>query len=263
MRLDDDYANGAYIKGADSYPPKWQAMAESFRAKHLTHGDLAYGDSPRQVMDVFLPDGESRGLFVFVHGGYWKALDKSYWSHLAAGMLARGWSVAMPSYDLCPDVQIADITRQIAQAITKAAHQVAGPIILAGHSAGGHLVARMACAGVLPDDVVRRLQHVMPISPVSDLRPLLETSMNETFGLDMAGAVAESPALCTDFHDIPITSWVGSDERPAFLDQARWLAEAWGCGHVVDQGLHHFDVIDALANTNSAMVRCLAEEGEE
>ena len=260
MDYDDAYANGAYIEGAENFPPKWQASAESFRQNHLSEGDVAYGDGPRHMMDVFLPDGKPQGLFVFVHGGYWMAFDKSSWSHLAAGMLARGWAVAIPSYDLCPQVHIADITQQVATAISKAATQLEGPILLAGHSAGGHLVARMACRGVLPDAVARRLQHVMPISPVSDLRPLLKTSMNDTLHLDQATATSESPVLCADRHDVAVTSWVGGDERPAFLDQARWLAEAWGCNHVVDQGRHHFDVIDSLADKDSTIVRTLVGE---
>ena len=260
MELDDAYANGAYIKNAEDFPPKWQALAESFRDRDLTQGDMPYGDGDRHVMDLFLPEGKAKGLFVFVHGGSWMAFDKSSWSHLAAGMLVRGWAVVIPSYDLCPHVQIADITHQIAGAISKAASQVEGPIILAGHSAGGHLVARMVCRGVLPDAVARRLQHVMPISPVSDLRPLLKTSMKDTLHLDQATATSESPVLCADRHDVAVTSWVGSDERPAFLEQARWLAQAWDCGHVVDQGFHHYDVIDALADKNSAIVKALVGE---
>lgn len=260
MELDDDYANGAYINGAEAFPSKWLKLAESFRKSHLTLADLPYGDSPRQAMDLFVPEGRPAGLFVFVHGGYWLDFDKSYWAHLAGGMHACGWAVAIPSYDLCPEVRISDITRQVSQAIARAAEEVDGPITLAGHSAGGHLAARMVCRGVLPDAVATRLHHIMPISPVSDLRPLLRTSMKNDLGLDLAEATAESPILCENRHDVPVTTWVGENERPAFLDQARWLAAAWGCGYVVDQGRHHFDVIDDLADAKSAMVRRLTGE---
>lgn len=260
MELDDAYANGAYIPNAEEYPPKWDRLAESFRDAHLSEGDVPYGKSSRQKMDLFLPSGTSKGLFVFVHGGYWRAFDKSTWSHLAAGMLERGWAAALPSYDLCPSVRISDITGQIANAVTCAAERVTGPIILAGHSAGGHLVARMACKGVLPENVARRLEHVMPISPLSDLRPLLKTSMNDDFRLGVAEAAAESPILCAELHDVPVTSWVGGDERPAFLDQARWLAETWSCRYEIDQGKHHFNVIDSLMDSNSRMVRVLVGE---
>lgn len=260
MELDDAYANAAHIAGADAYPARWAAKAAAFREAMSETGharlDHAYGPGAREALDLFLPRGEPTGLCVFVHGGYWLRFDRSYWSHLAAGALARGWAVAMPSYDLCPDVTIGKITRQIARAVTTAAAEIYGPIALAGHSAGGHLVARMAVAGVLQDDVAMRIRSVVPISPVADLRPLLKTSMNAQLGLDMAAARAESPVLMQPM-DIPVTVWVGASERPAFLDQARWLGEAWECPVVEAEGRHHFDVIDALAEPDSKMVQAL------
>lgn len=259
--LDDAYANAAYIPGAADYPPRWERAAAALREGLLEQGladlDQSYGDSARQRFDLFHPGSATKGLMVFVHGGYWLRFDKSVWSHLAAGALAKGWSVAMPSYDLCPQVRIADITRQIAQAIATSSAMVPGPVALAGHSAGGHLVARMLQPGLLPDTVADRLCHVMPISPVSDLRPLLRTSMNSDFKLDDLSARAESPALMMERLPVPVTVWVGANERPVFLDQARWLAEAWGCAHEVDAGKHHFDVIDPLADVDSDMIRRL------
>ena len=260
MELDDAYANAAYIPEADTFPPRWSERAAAFRAA-LSGADRAqldtvYGPTERQRFDLFRPVGDPRGLCVFVHGGYWLRFDKSYWSHLAQGPLAKGWAVAMPSYDLCPDVRIADITWQIAKAIETAAQGIPGPIALAGHSAGGHLVARMCVPGVLETQVAARMTHVIPISPVADLRPLLKTSMNEKFGLDPRAAQAESPVLMQPM-DVPVTVWVGGNERPAFLDQARCLAEAWDCRHVVVPDRHHFDVIDALADPDSQMVAAL------
>ncbi|WP_299852475.1 alpha/beta hydrolase [uncultured Roseovarius sp.] len=260
MDWDDAYANAPYIPGAEAYPGRWEAEAAAFRgrmsSKGLTELGIAYGASDRQRFDLFMPEGVSRGLCVFVHGGYWLKFHRAFWSHFAAGMLARGWTVAMPSYDLCPQVHIADITGQIAQAITAVAARADGPILLAGHSAGGHLVARMCVAGVLPKAVFERVGHVMPISPVSDLRPLIKTAMNADFRLDEARAVAESPALMTPLK-VPVTVWVGAEERPVFLDQARWLAEAWGAAHVVDTNRHHFDVIDGLKDGQSAITEAL------
>ena len=82
----------------------------------------------------------------------------------------------MPSYDLCPDVRISDISRQIAKAVTKIAKHTTGRITLAGHSVGGHLVARMAVGDLLPAEIIDRISHVMPVSPVGDLRPLRQIS---------------------------------------------------------------------------------------
>ena len=110
--------------------------------------------------------------------------------------------------------------------------------------------------GFCPLAVADRLVRVVPISPVSDLRPLLQTTMNERLGLDMAAAERESPVLMSP-PDLPVTVVVGGDERPAFLEQARWLAEAWGCGHEVALGRHHFDVIEPLSRPVSDLSRLL------
>ncbi|CUH63198.1 Alpha/beta hydrolase family protein [Thalassovita gelatinovora] len=261
MELDDAYANATHIENGATYPDRWAAAAAGFREGMLEQGlaelDISYGDRPREVFDLFLPDGQAKGLMIFVHGGYWLRFDKSFWSHLAAGALEQGWAVAMPSYDLCPEVRIADITRQIAHMIPQAAAMVAGPIVLAGHSAGGHLVARMAMPGMLPADVAIRVARIMPISPVADLRPMVKTSMNADFKMEMADAAMESPTLMLPMPGMDIVVWVGAEERPAFLEQATALAEAWRCDCVVDPGRHHFDVIEGLADPASRMMKRL------
>jgi acetyl esterase/lipase len=256
--LDDAYANAAYIEGADAYPPRWTEQAAAFRDSLGSRAQLglSYGASERMALDLFQPEGLSKGTLIFVHGGYWLKFDRSYWSHLAAGAMARGWGVAMPSYDLCPGVRIAGITQQIAQAVMAVAAMTEGPLSLAGHSAGGHLVARMLAPGMLPEAVRARLAHVLPISPLTDLEPFLRTSMNESFGMDASMARAESP-VHQPGPDIPVTVWVSDAERPVFLDHAHWLAQAWGCDHVVTHGEHHFNVIDALVDPASDMIRRL------
>lgn len=256
MELDDAYANGAYIEGAADYPPRWAASAEDFRnsLQERARLDIAYGTGARHKFDLFLPEGEPVGVFVFVHGGYWLAFDKSSWSHLAVGALEKGWAVAMPSYDLCPDVRIPEITQQIALAVQAAAKEIDGPIVLAGHSAGGHLVARMLDKSVLPEAVGSRIRTVVPISPLSDLRPLLRTSMNEKFKMDAEEAAAESPVEMQDRYEADVTVWVGGAERPAFLDQAIWLVEAWDADHVIAFEKHHFNVIEPLADPESDLV---------
>ena len=260
MNLDIAYANADFIEGAAEYPPRWAAEAAAFRARAKARLDLAYGPGARQRLDLFLPEGTPAGLVMFVHGGYWRMFDKSSWSHLAAGPVARGWAVAMPSYTLAPEARIADITREIAAALTFAAGQVAGPVVMTGHSAGGHLVARMNCRDVaLPDAVAGRMVRIVPISPLADLRPLLKTKMNEDFRMDMAEAEAESPLLHGARRGVDTRVHVGAEERPAFLDQARWLTDGWDEARLsIAPGRHHFDVIDELGAPDSPLVALLA-----
>ena len=260
-RLDDAYANAPHIPGSEDYPPRWASEAAEFRAAlgERAQLNLSYGPSERQAYDLFLPEAAAQGTLIFVHGGFWRAFDRTSWSHFAQGALARGWRVAMPSYDLCPSVRIPMITQQIAQAVCTIAYGQSGPLTLAGHSAGGHLVARMLDPGILPQAVLSRIRHCMPISPLCDLEPLIETAMNADFRLDMVTAQAESPLLQPQ-PETPVTVWVGAAERPAFLDQALWLAQHWECEHVVAPERHHFDVIDRLKDETSSMVARLTPE---
>lgn len=263
MELDEAYAIVPHIHAAAEFPPRWAASAADFRNSLKTRArlDIAYGHTSRSRYDLFVPEGAPAGLFVFLHGGYWGGAwadyDNKCWSHLAVGALSRGLAVAMPTYDLCPDVTVAEITAQVARAVTHAAGQVAGPIALAGHSAGGHLAARMLDPAVLPEPIGQRIETLIPISPIADLRPFLRTSMNQKLCLDAASAAAESPVDMKTRHRAEVTVWVGGAERPAFLDQAIWLVEAWDADHVIAHGKHHFNVIDALADRESSMVALL------
>jgi arylformamidase len=261
MEFDAAYDNAGHVASSATYPPKWAAAAAAFRDALGARArlDLPWGAGERHGFDLFGPEsGQAKGLLVFVHGGYWRRFDRSFWSHLAAGPLAHGWAVAMPSYDLCPTVRVSDITAQMVRAVTAAAAEVAGPIRLAGHSAGGHLVARLGVPRMLPEAVAARLARIVPISPVADLRPLLRTSMNDDLQLDAAEAEAESPVL-QPRPVAPVTVWVGAAELPAFVDQAGWLGTAWGAEVVRSPGEHHFSVVEPLADPESALTRaCLA-----
>ena len=255
--MDDAYANRKYIAGDADYPALWQAAAAAFRAGHgNSRLGLAYGSGARQKLDLFLPEGTPRGLMVFVHGGYWLAFDRSDWSHLAAGALARGWAVVMPGYTTAPEGRVGAMVREVAVAVALAARLVEGPIVVTGHSAGGHIAARLACAD-LALSFAARLRRIVPISPLSDLRPLMQTAMNAGLKLDMAEALAESPALLPRRAGADVRLWIGADERPAFFDQAGWLSRAWGVPLTVAPGQHHMDVIDGMKEPDSRLTTAL------
>lgn len=254
--LDDDFACAPYIEGSAEYIPRWARLAAAFRAGRPPE-EIAYGSSEREVLDLWQPKGTCHGTLVFVHGGYWHLFHRSDWSHLAQGALDRGWAVAMPGYDLAPNVRIAQITQQIVAALGVIADRQDGPVRLAGHSAGGHLVSRMldpALSAPWRD----RVDRVMPISPVTDLVPLLRTSMNQHFQMDKVEAQAESPVLQAP-PDVLVHIWVGEKERPVFLQQAEQLAHAWGCQRTIEAEKHHFDVIEGLQHPDSEMMQALLD----
>ncbi|EEW25194.1 alpha/beta hydrolase [Rhodobacter ferrooxidans] len=252
MRSDLAYANAAFIAGGAEYPARWARDAASFRAAVGARGrlGLAYGPGAAQRFDLFLPEAVPRGALIFVHGGYWLEGGREYYSHLAAGALARGWACALPSYTLAPSARITAMVAEIAAAVQAVAALVPGPLVVTGHSAGGHLAAMM---GVVASGAAR----VVPISPVAELAPMLDNSMNGDLHLDAAEVAAQSPARLVLRPDCSAHVWVGGQERPAFLWQARLLSENWACPWTVAPGRHHFDVIDDLADPESLLMQTL------
>jgi poly(3-hydroxybutyrate) depolymerase len=264
---DDAYSNGPNIPGGDRWPNAWIAPAETYRekmkaAKRAKLG-VVYGERPRNAFDLFLPEGKPAGLVVFVHGGFWLRFDNSFWSHLAKGSVDSGWAVAMPSYTLAPDIRISGITKEIGQAITKAAEVIPGPIRLTGHSAGGHLVTRMISAtSPLPEAVRARIANTVSIAGVHDLRPMMANSMNATLQLDEAEAIAESPALLRPLPGAKLICWAGAGERAEFIRQNALLANVWtGLGAATaaheEPNRHHFNVIDGLCDADHPLTRTL------
>ena len=254
--FDRAYANGAFIPGSHELPGKWEAQAGSFRAAQGERmRTVSYGPGARQVLDLFQPRTEPKGLMVFVHGGYWLESGRESWSHLAAGAVERGWACAMPSYTLAPEARIADMTQEIAAAVRAASRLVAGPVVVTGHSAGGHLAARMGCSDLLLGAVVR----VVPIAPIAELSPIARTAMNMALKLTEAEIASESPARLTLRAGCSAHVWVGAQERPAFLWQARLLSEEWDCPWTPEPGRHHFDVIDGLQQADSPLMAAILD----
>jgi arylformamidase len=258
MNWDDAYANAPYIKHAETYPHLWSQAAKAFRAscKPNTRAqlDIDYGTDERHKVDIFWPHGQPLGLIFFVHGGFWRAFDKNSWSHLAAALVSAGWAVAMPSYRLSPSVSLEKIGDDVVAALNHVASIVKGPIVLAGHSAGGQLVTMMMTnAQKLPDFICQRIVRVISISGLHDLTPLIKTAMNQDFGLDQKTAQLLSPALQKPVIHAPLTCWVGGDERPEFIRQNQLIADAWkeygiSVEVVLEPNKHHFDVIDGLTS---------------
>ena len=263
---DDAYENSAYIAGAEALPAVWAARAAAYRAALGTGVEsLAYGSDPRHALDLIRPEGTPRGLAVFIHGGYWVACSKEDWTHLAHGLLARGYAVAIPSYRLAPTARLSQIAADVAAAITLAARHITGPIRLCGHSAGGHLAARLvATDSPLADEVIARIARVVPVSGLFDLRPLARTAYAEDLRLDGATCAAESPVM-----RLPHPAYagamdiaVGAAERPEFLRQSRMMALGWEpfvqMSLTEIAGADHFSILDGLGDPASALVGLIA-----
>jgi acetyl esterase/lipase len=264
---EDAYENRLHIPNADRHLANWPVDAAAFRDHHQnSERDLAYGTGARTSYDLFLPAGgidAAKGIVGVIHGGYWVALSKDDFSHLASGLLDRGWAVAMIGYTLAPQARISGITREIAAAVTRLGEIGAGPLRLAGHSAGGHLVTRMMCRDVtLGSAALERLDRVVSISGLHDLRPLQTLAKNDLWQLDDAESVQESPALQRPRANVDLVCVAGADERPEFIRQNALLPLAWQGlgvpGHCqLLAGHNHFTIIETMTDPGSQLCQLI------
>jgi arylformamidase len=226
---------------------------------------MAYGPGARNTIDLFSGDGRGPAV-VFIHGGYWQALDGSSFSHCARGLNAHGIDVAIPSYDLCPQVTVDTIIEQMRGAARSLA-RLGRPLVISGHSAGGHLAACLmatdwpALDASLPNDPVIA---AYAISGLFDLVPLVETSINKALGLDEAAAKAASPLFWEAPAHGSLDAVVGELESAEYHRQSRTVTDAWARGGLptrygVVAGANHFTAIAPLADPASPMVLRLKE----
>jgi arylformamidase len=262
--LDRMYNNRARVPEHPAYFARWAADSHALRMAQPEGVDLHYGDGVNETLDVFRGAGADAPVLVFIHGGYWRALDKSDHSFLARAFNARGVCVVVPNYALCPGtaeqpVTIPSIALQMVRALAWTARHVADfggdprRITVAGHSAGGHLAAMLlACdwtALGLPAGTVR---NALSVSGLYDLQPMMFTpSLQGALRLTEEDVGRASPAAWPAPTGGPLYSVVGGAESEEFLRQNALIRAAWGAQAVPVceelPGLDHFSIADALA----------------
>lgn len=265
------YNNRARIAETPAILKKWRDDADAYRAERSQAGkaelDVAYGSSPRQIIDIFSPDDDgSECITVFIHGGYWQLFEPALFSHLARGANERGLVMAMIGYDLCPDVSLEQIVGQMRAACAFLWRRYRRRLVLSGHSAGGHLTAAMLTTDWSAEgiDISNPIAAGLAISGVFELAPLLDTSMNGKLKLNQNTAKALSPVYWQPRHAARIDAWVGGSESEEFLRQSREFVEAWrkagaDAHYEIVPDANHFTVIAPLADAQSHMTRRLHE----
>jgi len=251
-RVEREYNNRERVPRHPEIFERWERDSAFVRDTLPGSIDLAYGPHARHRFDLFPAAGSDR-LLVFLHGGYWRSLDKRFFSWLAPSWVAAGVSVAVANYRLCPEVGIADIVDDAIAALNAiAAHEPrARRIVVAGHSAGGHLVGAIFCAG--PGRLAfdpGRIAGGVPVSGVFDFRPLPLFSANADLRLDAEAARAldlydRAPAFAA-----PLVVAVGGAESGEFLRQSQLIADRWKpqVRSLLElPSLDHFTVMDAMA----------------
>lgn len=257
-----EYNNRARVPEHPAVMAGWVRDAAEYRERNPPRV-LRYGPGERHGIDLFA--GNSDGpIVVFIHGGYWQALDASSFSHCARGLNAHGISVAVPTYDLCPAVSVGDIITQMRSASRELA-KLGQPLVVSGHSAGGHLAACMLATDWTAFDASLKnpVKAAYAISGLFDLPPLVGTSINKALGMDPASAKAASPLYWTPPAQGSLDAVVGDNESAEYFRQSRTIVAEWGRGIATRfdtvPDANHFTAIAPLSDPNSPMVLRLKE----
>ncbi len=264
--VEREYNLRAAFPDHPSWFERWAADSEQARSRLDSVLDVRYGKGPKQTLDLF-PAEHPRGALLFVHGGYWRALDKSDHSFVATEFVARGIGVAVVNYDLCPGVGIARIVEECREALVwlrreGGRHGVPSDrLVVGGHSAGGHLTAMLFATdwsryGLSP----RVIAGGFSVSGVFDLEPLVHVSFNTDLRLDAGKAHAVSPIYVTPRVQAPLVLAAGAGETGEFIRQSWLLWERWPeChpaamkGPLFVEDRHHFSVLGDLADPKAAL----------
>jgi arylformamidase len=245
---------------------RWAADSEAARARLEGRLNLRYGSGPKQTIDLF-PAAHPRGALLFIHGGYWRALDKSDHAFVAPPLVAQGVGVAVINYDLCPDVSIARIVDECREGVAWLRREgsryglPAERLVVAGHSAGGHLAAMLVATDWGARGSPSAVAGAVAISGVFDLEPLVQVSFNADLKLDAARARAASPIHLRPRTAVPMLVAVGAEETSEFIRQSWLLWERWPeChphgrhGPLFVPERHHFSVLADLGDPASELV---------
>ncbi len=252
--VEAEYNNRARVPEHPAIIASWASDSAAYR-KARPPRVVRYGDGERHTFDLF--EAGAGPAVMFIHGGYWQALDKSFFSHMARGLNTMGVSVAVPSYDLCPNVRVGDIVEQMRAACAVLHAETNAPVIASGHSAGGHLAACLLATEA-------HVPAAYAISGLFDLKPLVKTSLNVALRLDDEEAEALSPLLWPAPEGKVLDAVVGGAESSEYLRQSTAIVEAWAkdgaeTRYEAINGANHFTVIAPLADPQSAMCARILE----
>lgn len=265
VALDAQYNNRAAVPDFADVVAAWQRDSETARTQPNCRLDLAYGDGERAKLDIFGTDRESAPVLVFIHGGYWQALDKSVFSCVAPHYVKAGITVALIGYPLCPQVKMGDIVAHCSEALLWLSKNIGdyggdpARIFLSGHSAGGHLTALLAATDWAarggPADL---LKGGIPLSGLYELEPIRLSYLNEALHLTPEEVAVHSPSEQAQAPSCPLLLAVGGAETDEFRRQQRdYAKQVKDQGGVLEtmapEGLNHFTIVEAFRTPGTAL----------
>jgi arylformamidase len=270
--LDAAYNNRAAVPAHPEILARWERDSRTARETTECKLDLPYGPTDRQKLDVFRPPGRAPRAgwpsLVFFHGGYWQGLHKDSFSFLAPHFVGEGIALVTPTYELCPTVTMTQLADQVRRALAwvqdYGGSLLLDParIVVAGHSAGGHIAAMLAHAP-WPDPPP--LIGALALSGLYDLEPIRLSYLNKALNMDEAEAAALSPIRHIHSYAAPLALAVGGAELPGFHDQQRDYADALAKARVparaalITSNDDHFTIVDRMVDRNAAIWPLLGE----
>jgi acetyl esterase/lipase len=253
---DAAYNNNAAVSDREQITERWRTVSARIRSQRPQHIDLPYGRGERNKWDLFPADNPNAPCLVYIHGGYWQAGNRESNSGFADGVLARGWSAALPGYTLAPDATMRQIVQEVRDALDWLAaqgsvHGISGPVILSGGSAGGHLTAM-----ALDHPSVRA---GLAISGIYELGPIRDTYLNERLKLTDEEVATLSPLRLPGVGK-PLAITYGTAELPALVRNSREYHAHRARSHApgplipVPQA-NHFTIMEELRSPNGILAR--------
>jgi acetyl esterase/lipase len=260
VALDAAYNNAAAVADSADWIARWARRTRELRALHPGHLDLAYGDRPRNRIDLYRSGNPQAPLLAFIHGGYWQRNSKDVFGCLAEGPLARGIDVAMVGYTLCPEIRLSGIVAEIERALDWLAERApergfpARRLAVSGWSAGGHLTALAMHHPAVSAGLA--------ISGIFDLEPIRLGSLNEAVRLDAAEVEQLSPLRRLPRTAGPLAVACGEGELPELQRQSREFFARWQAAGLPGQLVllpdrHHFSILDELHRPDGALTEAV------
>ncbi len=265
-QIDAQYNAGAAVADAGAYLERWAAESAAVRERLPCELDVPYGPTLDETLDVFPATRADAPVFVFLHGGYWRALSSKDFSNVAVAMHALGITTVVVNYALAPKVTIDEIARQCRAAVAWTLRRYGGHrVVVGGHSAGGHLSAMCALTRWADDYGLAAdpLAGAALISGIYDLSPLRHSYLQPQIRLDDGIVARSSPLFAVRPSATPLLVTWGGDESAEFTRQSTAFHEAWRAAGNASEllplaGAHHFSVLGGFADRTNVLCRWIA-----
>jgi len=274
--FDSQYNPSLGLSDPDAPECHYMAMAQQARCTLPCQLDVPYGPTLEETLDIFPAAQAKAPVFVFIHGGYWRALSSKTFSGAALGLQARGITTVVINYALCPHVTIDEIVRQtraaLAWTLRNIQHYGGDParVAIGGHSAGGHLTAMALQTAWAEDYGLPQDPFVaaLPFSGLFDIEPLRYSYLQPAIQLDDGIIRRNSPAFLVRPCKTPLWITWGGAETSEFARQSAIYHQAWQAAGNSSElravpGADHFTVIGGLEDAKSEVCNWLAQKLQE